>query len=304
MSENESKRICPHCREELPSGLDRRTKYCCKQCKKEADKLRDRLRSETPGRKKYVLDYRENNRAEINAKSKESMRERREENRDKANKAMREWKRRNKAKVKEQRRKYAEKNGRPFGTRSTELMLEKKMDRLAELNAKQAWRYWLKVKAPKGWLARYYKSVGKPWLNRYFSAAVKFRIRYRLDEGYRQRQIHKASKSRYKIKQRDDKTQNYNLLLKERKTCPYCGSRLTKDNLVIDHMDPVAKNGAHSQTNLVACCIPCNQKKRDKPFLDWVNSLRGRYRDRALSVYARKHGRPAEQAGLDFMFEE
>jgi len=54
-------------------------------------------------------------------------------------------------------------------------------------------------------------------------------------------------------------------ILKNRKRhCFYCGVRLTRKNLHVDHMSPLAKGGAHSAANLVAACDKCNLSKHDK----------------------------------------
>jgi hypothetical protein len=53
--------------------------------------------------------------------------------------------------------------------------------RLWKLNAYQAWRHWLNVRAPNKWLRTYYRALGKPWLNPRLSSAKAALIRYYLD---------------------------------------------------------------------------------------------------------------------------
>ncbi len=43
--------------------------------------------------------------------------------------------------------------------------------------------------------------------------------------------------------------------------CNYCGARLTRDNLQIDHMDPVSRGGSNDWENLQALCRRCNIRK-------------------------------------------
>lgn len=75
----------------------------------------------------------------------------------------------------------------------------KAIDRLVELNARQAWRYWISYKATDEWMSLYYEAKGKPWNNPRLSRAQGARMRYRLDEEYQlkeriRRQLNKAKK--------------------------------------------------------------------------------------------------------------
>ncbi|KAG1654279.1 hypothetical protein FOA52_005659 [Chlamydomonas sp. UWO 241] len=53
-----------------------------------------------------------------------------------------------------------------------------------------------------------------------------------------------------------------NILVRDRFSCQYCGC--TSRNLTLDHVVPVSKGGKNSWLNLVAACMPCNQRKGDK----------------------------------------
>ena len=46
--------------------------------------------------------------------------------------------------------------------------------------------------------------------------------------------------------------------------CQYCGNQFMKHQLTLDHVVPKSKGGPKAWNNLVACCVPCNQKKGDK----------------------------------------
>ena len=50
------------------------------------------------------------------------------------------------------------------------------------------------------------------------------------------------------------------VMLRDSKTCVYCGAQATE----IDHVIPVSRGGSHSLSNLVASCTPCNQTKNHK----------------------------------------
>jgi 5-methylcytosine-specific restriction endonuclease McrA len=58
------------------------------------------------------------------------------------------------------------------------------------------------------------------------------------------------------------KLSRQNLLARDRHTCQYCGAR--SKNLTIDHVIPRDRGGTHSWTNLVTCCMKCNNKKRNR----------------------------------------
>jgi 5-methylcytosine-specific restriction endonuclease McrA len=49
-----------------------------------------------------------------------------------------------------------------------------------------------------------------------------------------------------------------NVLRRDGHRCQYCGSR---DRLTLDHVLPKSRGGPDSWDNLVAACVPCNNKK-------------------------------------------
>jgi len=58
-----------------------------------------------------------------------------------------------------------------------------------------------------------------------------------------------------------------NILLRDNYVCQYCGCQMGKHALAtIDHIIPKSKNTGSNNTweNLVACCVKCNNKKRDQ----------------------------------------
>lgn len=60
----------------------------------------------------------------------------------------------------------------------------------------------------------------------------------------------------------------YNVFTRDQFTCQYCGRRLSKEQLTIDHVIPVSRykklgytGRINSLSNVVACCYPCNIRK-------------------------------------------
>ncbi len=54
------------------------------------------------------------------------------------------------------------------------------------------------------------------------------------------------------------------VLARDQYTCQYCGAQPVKGQLTLDHVLPRSRGGEHSWENVVAACIPCNQRKRDR----------------------------------------
>lgn len=52
--------------------------------------------------------------------------------------------------------------------------------------------------------------------------------------------------------------------------CYYCGTRVSIDDMHIDHIVPLSKGGAHSVENLCIACASCNHSKSDKPIRTWI----------------------------------
>ena len=53
----------------------------------------------------------------------------------------------------------------------------------------------------------------------------------------------------------------FNVFLRDRFQCQYCGS---KDDLTFDHFIPRSKGGRTTWENVVTACSPCNLRKSDK----------------------------------------
>lgn len=57
-------------------------------------------------------------------------------------------------------------------------------------------------------------------------------------------------------------------------TCQYCYKR--GGNLTIDHVQPLCKNGANDESNLVTACRTCNVSKNRKSLLEFLLFQRGK----------------------------
>ena len=53
----------------------------------------------------------------------------------------------------------------------------------------------------------------------------------------------------------------FNVFLRDRFTCQYCG---TREDLTFDHVRPRSKGGHTTWENVVAACSPCNLRKGDR----------------------------------------
>ena len=52
-----------------------------------------------------------------------------------------------------------------------------------------------------------------------------------------------------------------NVWLRDKATCQYCGRKVSLSEFTFDHVVPRKLGGVTSWTNIVTCCIPCNQHK-------------------------------------------
>ena len=55
-----------------------------------------------------------------------------------------------------------------------------------------------------------------------------------------------------------------NVLLRDNNECQYCCAKLERRNFTFDHIVPVSQGGKTNWKNIVACCVPCNQKKGNR----------------------------------------
>lgn len=53
----------------------------------------------------------------------------------------------------------------------------------------------------------------------------------------------------------------FNVFARDNNTCQYCGKRLPRSELNLDHVIPRSKGGASNWNNVVCSCFVCNRKK-------------------------------------------
>ncbi len=55
-----------------------------------------------------------------------------------------------------------------------------------------------------------------------------------------------------------------NVYARDRNTCQYCGTRLPRHRLNLDHVIPKSEGGKSSWQNVVCCCLECNLRKANR----------------------------------------
>ena len=78
----------------------------------------------------------------------------------------------------------------------------------------------------------------------------------------------------------------FNVFLRDRFSCQYCGNGFVASELTFDHVIPKSRGGRTSWTNVVAACGPCNLRKANKmpgqsgmhPLATPVRQMFGNYR--------------------------
>lgn len=67
-----------------------------------------------------------------------------------------------------------------------------------------------------------------------------------------------------KNKKRAIKFSRENVYARDHGKCQYCAKKLARPEATYDHVIPRAQHGQTDWENVVICCIPCNQRKRDR----------------------------------------
>ncbi len=63
---------------------------------------------------------------------------------------------------------------------------------------------------------------------------------------------------------REVRFSRHSIFERDNHTCQYCGRRLPKSQLTIDHVVPQSRNGGDTWENLAVACVPCNVKKGNR----------------------------------------
>lgn len=154
-------------------------------------------------------------------------------------------------------------------------------------------------------VAAYYAAEGRPWANPRISEAEAWRLQYKMDKEFQNKEKVR-SKIRKELEGRADKgnpavarrnkrqklqadntltRSRLGKMLKDNRSCLYCGKRLNDTQKAFDHMDPIAKGGEHSITNIAVSCKRCNNRKAAKDFFYWLQEIEPEYAENALTYY-------------------
>lgn len=77
----------------------------------------------------------------------------------------------------------------------------------------------------------------------------------------------------------------FNVFLRDRFSCQYCGRAFTADALTFDHVIPRVRGGRTEWTNVVAACEPCNLRKGHRmPRACGIFPLRAPYQPTAYEL--------------------
>ena len=55
--------------------------------------------------------------------------------------------------------------------------------------------------------------------------------------------------------------------------CHYCGKKVDRENLTMDHVVPLSRGGKSSKGNIVPACKECNNKKKYLLPIEWQEYL-------------------------------
>lgn len=77
----------------------------------------------------------------------------------------------------------------------------------------------------------------------------------------------------------------FNVFLRDRFSCQYCGEALPAEDLTFDHVIPRARGGRTRWTNVVTACEPCNLRKGHRvPKESGLRPLRPAYEPSAYEL--------------------
>lgn len=76
--------------------------------------------------------------------------------------------------------------------------------------------------------------------------------------------------------------------------CAYCGQLIVYDNMHVEHVQPLSKNGADCEENMLPSCNDCDTIKADRGLEEFRNMLQGMvndvFKNRLEYVVAEKFG--------------
>lgn len=68
----------------------------------------------------------------------------------------------------------------------------------------------------------------------------------------------------YQRKKYNLRFSKYNVFLRDRYICQYCGTSVNRSSATLDHVTPVSLGGRNSWENCTTSCGPCNSKKGNR----------------------------------------
>jgi 5-methylcytosine-specific restriction endonuclease McrA len=93
-----------------------------------------------------------------------------------------------------------------------------------------------------------------------------------------------------------------NIYARDDSTCQYCGQKLPRPMLNLDHVVPRARGGRTTWENVVCCCVPCNLKKGSKlTYEAGMKLLRQPVRPKWTPTFRTPGGRVAHREWLPFL---
>jgi 5-methylcytosine-specific restriction endonuclease McrA len=93
-----------------------------------------------------------------------------------------------------------------------------------------------------------------------------------------------------------------NIYTRDDNTCQYCGQKLPRVALNLDHVVPRAQGGRTTWENVVCCCVPCNLRKGCRtPPQAGMSLLRPPERPRWNPTFRGVGGRVAHREWLPFL---
>lgn len=196
----------------------------------------------------------------------------RERERKKKREYMREWSRTHPERVRRKNAQYREKNRETLAAKQRDYWWKN-----PELNREKCRLYRGKnLESAKARDRRYYKANRAALLKR-ASDWSKANPVAASERSVAWRKLHpevgRAAAARHKARKHEAPGQGVTtaemreVMLASLGLCAYCNGR---KKLTADHIDPLARGGAHEPSNLVGACGRCNTSKNDKPLLVWL----------------------------------
>lgn len=85
--------------------------------------------------------------------------------------------------------------------------------------------------------------------------------KHRAKQARRRARLLSIGIEKFTVQQVLDKTNSF---------CGYCGKLLTIKTFHMDHMVPVCRGGAHTLSNMIASCSPCNLRKNKRTYDEYM----------------------------------